>query len=98
VSGDFDKKILSDLLWAAAKKNKERASSCTDNVEQMMFYRGKWLGFTEVALWLDGSYDFVGQQLELNLPQVPCPNCLGLSSAAIDPRFGECSGGCKRRS
>jgi hypothetical protein len=55
----IDSEVLLPKLWAAAETNKDRCGECArqNDLEQYAFYKGKWLAFTEVALYLDGAFD-----------------------------------------
>jgi hypothetical protein len=57
----IDSEVLLPKLWAAAETNKARvAGRCArqgDHEQYANSIRGKWLAFTEVALYLDGAFD-----------------------------------------
>lgn len=60
MSGEFiEKKVLSDKLWMAVEANKKRYSEemVQGLTESAFIYRGKWLAFAEVALFLDGAFE-----------------------------------------
>lgn len=61
----MDQQHLIDKLWSAVTLTKDREAKAEFDEERML-YRGKWLAFTEVALYLEGAFDFPGQQLEMN--------------------------------
>jgi hypothetical protein len=55
----IDSEVLLPKLWAAAETNKAKSGEMLrqGDIESGMIYRGKWLAFMEVALYLDGAFD-----------------------------------------
>jgi hypothetical protein len=55
----IDTEVLLPKLWAAAEVNKERAGkfASANDIESYMYFKGKWLALTEVALYLQGDFD-----------------------------------------